>query len=376
MKIALISTSKVPSTTANSIQVMKVCQAYRQLGLEVTLFVPGTDPCSWKEIAVRYGLEHEFDICWIKSRRGFNRYDFICSCITRGIKWHTDIFHSWMPQISIFLSLIDVPILQELHELPTGRLGNFYYKTLLKSKKKIRFLPITNALWQRYINRFGLDGKEIDYVIAPDGVDVERYFNLPSPSVARKQLNLADQWSAVYTGHLYPGRGMKLLVKLAEALPSIQFIWVGGKPTDVEFWQNEILIRGITNIHITGFVNNEFIPLYQSAGNVLLMPYERNVTGSSGGNTADICSPMKMFEYMAAERPIISSDLPVLHEVLNESNATFCDLADELQWQKVILDIYEQPHVYTIKAQQAKKDVQQYSWIKRSQNGLSGFVHE
>ena len=33
---------------------------------------------------------------------------------------------------------------------------------------------------------------------------------------------------------------------------------------------------------------------------------------------------MKMFEYMAAGRAIVSSDLPVIREVLNERNAVFC----------------------------------------------------
>ena len=42
MKIACITASAVPSSSANSIQAMKVCQALAQLGNEVTLLVPGT----------------------------------------------------------------------------------------------------------------------------------------------------------------------------------------------------------------------------------------------------------------------------------------------------------------------------------------------
>ncbi len=40
MKIVFISAAQIPSDTANSIQVMKVCQAFMQLGHEVTLLVP------------------------------------------------------------------------------------------------------------------------------------------------------------------------------------------------------------------------------------------------------------------------------------------------------------------------------------------------
>ena len=45
---------------------------------------------------------------------------------------------------------------------------------------------------------------------------------------------------------------------------------------------------------------------------------------------------MKMFEYMAAERAIITSDLPVIREVLNESNAVFCPPDEVDAWKTAI----------------------------------------
>ena len=33
------------------------------------------------------------------------------------------------------------------------------------------------------------------------------------------------------------------------------------------------------------------------------MPYGRSIAGSSGGNSADIGSPMKLFDYLAAGGP-------------------------------------------------------------------------
>ena len=40
MKIVCISAAQIPSDTANSIQVMKACQAFVQLGHSATLLVP------------------------------------------------------------------------------------------------------------------------------------------------------------------------------------------------------------------------------------------------------------------------------------------------------------------------------------------------
>ena len=147
-------------------------------------------------------------------------------------------------------------------------------------------------------------------------------------------LNLPEIPTVLCTGHLYAGRGADLFLRLAEKFPHASFVWVGGRPADVETWKGRA--AHLTNVIFTGFVPNERIPLYQSAADVLLMPYGRAVTTSSGGNTAEICSPMKMFEYMAAGRAILSSDLPVLHEVLDETMAVFCPLEETDAWESAL----------------------------------------
>lgn len=73
------------------------------------------------------------------------------------------------------------------------------------------------------------------------------------------------------------------------------------------------------------------------------MPYERSIAGSSGGNSADICSPMKMFEYMAAGRVILTSDLPVIREVLDDTIAVFCQPEDKTAWQEAFARILRTP---------------------------------
>ena len=45
---------------------------------------------------------------------------------------------------------------------------------------------------------------------------------------------------------------------------------------------------------------------------------------------------MKIFEYMAAAKPIIASDLPVLREVLNDSNAILVDPEDIDAWRDAL----------------------------------------
>ena len=165
-------------------------------------------------------------------------------------------------------------------------------------------------------------------LIAPDGVDLERYKNRVDSSSARNKLGIEDRFTAVYSGGFYEGRGLESLMELAKRFPEVSFLWVGGKKDVVTNWQNKLEDSGVQNIHLTGFVSNEELPLYQMAADILLMPYGKVIAGSSGGNIADVSSPMKMFEYMAAGRVILTSDMPVLREVLNETNAAFYNSED------------------------------------------------
>ena len=58
MKIACITTSIVPSKSANSIQAMKVVHALKQSGQDVRLWVPEFEKSDWGTIADVYGLTH------------------------------------------------------------------------------------------------------------------------------------------------------------------------------------------------------------------------------------------------------------------------------------------------------------------------------
>jgi glycosyltransferase involved in cell wall biosynthesis len=211
-------------------------------------------------------------------------------------------------------------------------------------------------------------------VIAPDGVDLERYRDLPEPSQARRDLPLAlpERFTAGYTGHLYAGRGTEILLGLARRLPEITLLLVGGEPKDVARLQSEAQLAGLNNAVFTGFVPNAELPSYQAACDVLLMPYQRQVAGSSGGDIARYLSPMKLFEYMACGRPILSSDLPVLQEVLNPENARLLPADDLDAWVAALQELAASPEICLRLSTRARRDVAAYTWERRAARILEG----
>jgi glycosyltransferase involved in cell wall biosynthesis len=386
MKIACIATSRIPSDTANSIQVMKACNALAQLGHTVHLLVPEhesvrqTSPAQWQGLQSFYGLGKDaggrptFQVEWIKAQSKLKRYDFSLRAVNRASALQADLVYVWPLQAALFGVLRGLPVLLELHGEPEGKLGPTVFRIFLRLPGQKRLLPITRALADHLERAYGWSFSADQIVIAPNGVELERYLDLPSPQEARRMLGLPEGISAGYSGHLYPGRGMGLLVELARRHTQVQFLWVGGRPADVSRWQARLEHEKISNVILTGFVENSRLPVYQAAMDILLMPYERRIEGSSGGNSADFCSPMKMFEYMACGRAIISSDLPVIREVLTEANAVLCPPEDEAAWSAALGALINDPIRREALASRARETVLSYTWQSRAERALAGFL--
>jgi glycosyltransferase involved in cell wall biosynthesis len=356
-------------------QVMKACQALSQLGHEVQLFLPRQKhPPKNTDLTSFYGLKTQFPIEWLSSRSSLHRYDFAFQAVRKALRLRSDICYVWFLQAGIFSLLAHLPVILELHGPPEGRFGSSLFRLFQRIPGIKRFLPITRALASQLQNRFNFELSDPRTIqISPNGVDVECYTNLPEPTAARQFLNMPSTLTVGYTGHLYPGRGISLLIELARCFPSINFLWVGGRKQDVYYWRERLVAENIGNINLTGFVENSQLPMFQAAADILLMPYESVITGSSGGNSSTYASPMKMFEYMASKRAIISSDLPVIREVLNPTNAMLCPAEDIDAWSEALGSlIYDEDKRHAL-AGQAWLDIQHYTWLERARKALEGF---
>ena len=373
MKIVCIAASFVPSNTANSIQVVKATHALAEIGHDVHLIVPGDTPVSWENLKNHYGLRLPFEIQWIHENLAFRRYDFVFNAVQAGRRMNPDLIYTWALQAAVLSLWRGIPTILELHDRVTGRLGPWLFRQFWRSNTKNRLLTNTKALKDRLISDFDLATSQGKILAAPNGVELERFKDLPEPEDARNQLGLDEGFTAGYTGHFYSGRGMQLMFDLAKALPDINFLWVGGQPEDVALWENRAKSTRLANLYLTGFVDNAQLPLYQAAADVLLMPYGQRIEGSGGGNSAEIASPMKMFEYMAAGRAIISSDLPVIHEVLDPTMAVFCPPEKLASWKKALINLKEDADKRKELGKAAQSYVQDFTWKKRAMKALDNF---
>lgn len=365
MKIAYISTAEVPSTRANSLQVMKVCQALVQLGEEVGLILAGGNPVDWKELSESYGLSELFPILRLSTRPFFKKLDFTFKAVSQARKDGTDLVYTRMPWAAFIARTRGLKAVLEMHDLPTGRFGPLVYRLYLRSRNPGLTVYITMALKELTDKQLGVQARAGEYAIAPDGVDLARYQQLPNARKARAELGLPERFTAVYSGGFYPGRGLEVLEPLAQAFPQVQFLWVGGSAEQVAHWQGRLDTSAIKNVTLTGFIANHRLPFYQAAADVLLMPYSRSFGGSGGGNIARVSSPLKLFEYLATGRAILASDLPVLREVLNDQNASFYAPEDFADLCQKFAQLLSDPGLRKRLGEAARLSAQAYDWKTR-----------
>jgi len=378
MKICSIAPSRIPSETANSIQAMKASHALAQLGHEVIMISPGSGPQadteqgSWEILARQYGLKTKFQSIYLPPFDGYlARRLFPWRAALRARRERPDLVYTWLIQSAVMGVIFGLPVVLELHDIPAGRFGQIWYQFFLRLGGQKRQLVITQALLEALQAKFGRNLPET--VIAPNGVDLDRYAGLPTPAEARARLGLPALPTAACTGHLYEGRGVELFLALAGQMPDVHFLWVGGRPGDVQRWRIAAESRGLTNVSFPGFVPNADLPLYQAAAEILMMPYQQQVGGSSGEAPVRFFSSMKMYEYMASNRPIISSDLPVIHEVLQADSAVFCPPDDLAAWVAAIRRLLDSPQAAAQLAANAREQAGSFSWMGRSARALRGW---
>ena len=126
------------------------------------------------------------------------------------------------------------------------------------------------------------------------GVDIEHFSTQapPSPRLAR-----LSRPRALYFGLLDARTNQDLLVEVASRARDWSFVFVGPVEGDAGRLQR------LSNVHLLGPASYAELPAFVSGSDVLILPYVLNEL------TAAI-SPLKLKEYMATGKPIISTPLP------------------------------------------------------------------
>lgn len=372
LKILHISASTIPSRTANSINVMKMCNAFSRMGHEVVLLSikrPGSHEKDVKSDFDFYGVEPHFGIRKLHvPQMKYSILLYTLRCAIETIKIKPDVVYGRFLWVVWLVAMLGFEVIYEMH-FPVkqmSRMGRLLFSNLVKNRKLKHLVVISHALKEMIEDN--VSGKKI--IVAHDGAD------LLSTNDKEFRTVISDQYGnrikVGYVGHLYSGRGIELIFKMATELPDIDFHLIGGTEKDIKARKRRV--KG-NNVFFHGFIPPSLINNYILDCDILVMPYQRSVhLRDKCIDTSQWMSPLKMFEYMASEKPIIASNLPVLREVLKHGkNAILVNPNDTDGWVRAVKHLANNEEARKKIAQQALIDLKQsYTWERRAQRVLSG----
>lgn len=165
-------------------------------------------------------------------------------------------------------------------------------------------------------------------IVLRQGVDLERINPQVDGSEIRKRWGLADDDIALlFMGWLYEFSGVKEvargLVEIAKEHPRLKFLVVGDGDDYAELcrMRDEEGLRG--RLILTARQPYEKIPQYLAAADVCLLPFQRN-------EVTEHVVPIKVYEYMAAGKPVIASELPgVIQDIPTGNGVLYVGTASE-----------------------------------------------
>ena len=364
MKLYYLSNLRIPTEKAHGIQIAKMCEAFALNGLEVELIVPlkyneiKADPYEY------YNVERNFKItkvlCLDALRLFINKFGFFIQ--TASFLFFARIFLAFKRRGIIYTrevwaGLFFKDYVLEIHNLPK----KINWLALRGLRRAGRLLVLTDFL-KNEIAALGVERNKI--LVSADGVDLKNFDIEMEKNQARKMVGLPlDKKIILYSGsfYLYDWKGVDVLIDAAKYLSDDELIiLLGGKADEIAQING---LRASNRIKLIERQPYKNIPVYLKAADILVLPNKKGESISE-----KYTSPLKLFEYMASGAPIVASDLPSLREVLNNQNSVLVEPNSSERLAEGISQALGNGDLASKISAQALKDVQQYSWQKRTGN--------
>jgi glycosyltransferase involved in cell wall biosynthesis len=373
VRLVYLSPCILPSRSADTVQVMRMCQAFSRVVSE-TLLLSKDQPREEPEdgdLYTRYGVSKTFQIEKVVNPALWTRHAAVVFgwlAAFRAYRWGATLAYGRSLHGVLFASRMGIPSIMELHA-PIRREdpGWGLFQELIRERRLRRIVVITRHLEQHLVNDWRIEPSFI--VVAPNGADDPGIIPAPGP---RENVRL----QAGYVGHLYRGRGVDVIHDLARRIPEVDFHVFGGTEHDLSSWRETAV--GQSNLVFHGYMPPATLPSCYAALEVLLAPYQRSFSthGMHNGDGTIEASPLKVFEYMAAGRPILASDLPALHGILRHDETALLCAPDRIsEWEAALRRLMGDAVLRQRLGAAARREfLEKYTREARASRVLEGFV--
>jgi glycosyltransferase involved in cell wall biosynthesis len=362
-KINYIAEFNLPSSSAYSIHVLKICDSFANLGFLVSLVIP-YKIFSYNFLSIKkdYNLKNNFLIKSVFKKKNINFvYRFIFAINVLKICFHSNkntLVISRSIISSILLSIFQKKNILELHHDLKG-FTKFFFKLVNINlvRRNIKFILIHKNL----LNFYSCINKK-NCIILDDSVSLEDFIKYKKYNLKKKNHRIC-----AYFGSLTAGKGLEIILSISEILKNIKFHIY----TDLNLLDKKKICKR-PNIKFFDHISYSMVPKVISKYDVVLMPYQKLVrVRSSNLETSRFMSPLKLFDYLASCKIIVASNLKVYSHILKDRyNSILLNPKDIQGWAEIITNIFDNYNKFSYLKKNAFTTAANYTWDNRVKNIL------
>ncbi len=245
-------------------------------------------------------------------------------------------------------------IIDELHRLVPEKAFQALAKFIESQNMKLadKIISINEGL-REYTIQMGAAEEKTEVIRA--GVDLERFVSDGREAVRKKYDIFDDDIVLFFMGWLYDFSGLKeVALELARCNNNNIKLLVVGKG---DLWDalQEIKIENELkkNLIIVDWITYEDVPRYLSASDICILPAHNN-------DVMRNIVPIKMYEYMAAKKPVIATRIyGIVKEFGDNNGVLYVDVPEDVLKHAIKLMMHEG---LTEEGLKARKFVEKLSW--------------
>lgn len=196
-----------------------------------------------------------------------------------------------------------------------------------------------------------LHGDPRQLLVIPNGVSISE--DEPQKDWA----NLRHE--IIYSGSLFPWKGVNELISAAEQMPGDWRISiVGGEGERLRQLRESAGPHG-AKLEFHGHQPHSVVLNLLQRACIAVLPNRRETD-------SEFTSPIKLFEYMAAGCAIVTSDLPSIREILDEDDAVWCTPGDAKSIARGIATLVDNPALARSMGARLRQKARQFTWAARA----------
>ena len=375
LRVLYVGSHPLFTEGASAVHMLKMCQAMANLGIEVECVLPGR--VNRERLFSYYSIKTPFRATSIALSGWMARrplHGFLSAFYARGKRndldfvLTRDLIFAWFAT-----RVFGIPTVYDAHHPPVNWAAERIIGSFSRSKNLLGMSFNSQGLRETY-SRLGIAGR--NSVVAANGFEREAFEGEHDVSSLRARLGLPlDRKIVCYCGNTYRGRGLEILVRAAVQMPEIEFLIVGGREQDNALWREMARQEGVTNFRMEGFVAQREVSSYLLASDILVMPYSSGVTIRDGTEAGEFTSPLKLFEYMAAGKPIVATGVQSVLEVLRQGeNSVVTPPDDAEEFIRALGLVLKDSDLCLRISEGARSDAVKYTWEKRIEKIINGVV--